>query len=79
MQPARFSHLHLVVSGQTELWSVTSDEAFVLRDYQAIRDAGRGALYVEFVNGAATKYEVKHGGGVAVFNTLLTGTWKLRE
>lgn len=69
--PATLDSLRFTVSGAGELWSVAPDEAFILRNYQAVRDAGRGSLYVEFNDGRAIKYDVKHSGDVGLLNSLL--------
>ena len=76
--PATVEQMRFTVSGIGDLWSILPDEAVLLRDYQAIRDSGRGSLYVEFVEMRATKYEVKTGGGAAFLNSLLPGK-RLRD
>lgn len=69
--PATIDALRFTVSGTGELWAIAPDEGCVLRDYQAIRDSGRGSLYIEFLDCRVTKYEVKHGGGAPLLNSLL--------
>lgn len=75
----RLDTLRLVVSGEAQLWKIEPDEAMVLRDYQSVRDAGRGSLFIEFVGHQVKAYDVKTGGGTAVLNSLLPGTRRLRE
>lgn len=79
--PAHVEALRFVVSGTGDLWLMQPDEAVVLREYQNVRDAGRGSLFVEFADGQATRFEVKHGGGAPLLNGLLrpTRTTTLRD
>lgn len=70
--PATINALRFTVSGAGELWAVSPDEAAVLQSYQAVRDSGRGSLYIEFAESKVSKYEVKHGGGAGLLNSLLT-------
>ena len=69
--PATVDAMRFTVSGIGDLGSVTPDEAVLLRDYQAVRDSGRGSLYVEFSDMKVTKYDVRHGGGSVLLNSLL--------
>lgn len=69
--PAAISSLRFTVSGTGELWAIAPDEAAVLQSYQAVRDSGRGSLYIEFADAKVSKYEVKHGGGAPLLNSLL--------
>ena len=69
--PAAINALRFTVSGTGELWAITPDEAAVLQSYQSIRDSGRGSLYIEFSEMKVSKYEVKHGGGAPLLNSLL--------
>lgn len=69
--PAALSTLRFTVSGTGELWAIAPDEAMVLRDYQSIRDAGRGSMYIEFTDMKVLKHEVKLAGGATLLNSLL--------
>lgn len=53
------------------LSTLTADELHVLDTYRRIRAQGQGHLFVEFVGGRVTKYEVKDGGDVVLLNSLV--------
>ena len=69
--PATVDAMRFTVSGIGDLWSTTPDEAVVLQQYQSIRDAGRGSMYVEFADSRAVKFDIKSCGSVQVLNALL--------